>query len=178
MQSEARYRYDCLGRRIGKEVTRNGQTERITFLWQGLRLLQEQQPQLRSLYNYEPDSYAPLASIDSDPEQPERPGKCYWFHTDQIGTPQELTDAEGQVVWRAYYKAWGGLEALSPNGVEQNLRFQGQYHDRETGCTTIRFGITIRGWGGLRRRIRLGWWGGSIYTSMRQTLWVGSIRLD
>ncbi|MCX2890615.1 DUF6531 domain-containing protein [Pseudomonas sp. DCB_BI] len=133
LQSEARYRYDCLGRRIGKEVTRNGQTGRITFLWQGLRLLQEQQPQLRSLYIYEPDSYAPLARIDSDPEQPERPGKCYWFHTDQIGTPQELTDAEGQVVWRAYYKAWGELEALSPNGVEQNLRFQGQYHDRETG---------------------------------------------
>ncbi|PYB76320.1 hypothetical protein DMX11_11740 [Pseudomonas sp. LB-090624] len=75
MQSEARYRYDCLGRRIGKEVTRNSQTERSTFLWQGLRLLQEQQPQLRSLYLYEPDSYAPLARIDSDPEQPERPGK-------------------------------------------------------------------------------------------------------
>jgi RHS repeat-associated protein len=37
------------------------------------------------------------------------------------------------VVWRAYYKAWGGLEALSPNLVEQNLRFQGQYHDRESG---------------------------------------------
>ena len=30
-------------------------------------------------------------------------------------------------------KRGGGLEALSPNVVEQNLRFQGQYHDRETG---------------------------------------------
>ncbi|WP_123726570.1 RHS repeat-associated core domain-containing protein [Pseudomonas protegens] len=44
-----------------------------------------------------------------------------------------MTDAQGHVVWRAYYKAWGGLEALSPNTVEQNLRFQGQYHDRESG---------------------------------------------
>ncbi|WP_256679534.1 RHS repeat domain-containing protein [Pseudomonas sp. Fl4BN1] len=44
-----------------------------------------------------------------------------------------MTDADGHVVSRAYYKAWGGLEALSPNVVEQNLRFKGQYHDRETG---------------------------------------------
>ena len=88
---------------------------------------------MRSLYVYEPDNYAPLARIDSDLARPERPPKRYYFHTDQVGTPQELTDAEGQVVWRAYYKAWGGLEALSPNVVEQNLRFQGQYHDRETG---------------------------------------------
>ncbi|MNE00815.1 putative deoxyribonuclease RhsC [compost metagenome] len=133
LQSEAHYRYDSLGRRIGKDVTRNGDYQRTEFLWQGLRLLQEQQPLLRSLYVYEPDSHAPLARIDSDPELPERHARRYYFHTDQVGTPQELTDAEGHVVWRAYYKAWGGLEALSPNLVEQNLRFQGQYHDRETG---------------------------------------------
>ncbi|WP_426197336.1 RHS domain-containing protein [Pseudomonas sp. NFXW11] len=29
--------------------------------------------------------------------------------TDQIGTPQAMTDAEGHVVWCVYYKAWGGL---------------------------------------------------------------------
>ncbi|WP_430962780.1 PAAR domain-containing protein [Pseudomonas juntendi] len=48
---------------------------KVFYNGQGLRLLQEQQAQLRSLYLYEPDSYAPLARIDSDPEQPERPGK-------------------------------------------------------------------------------------------------------
>ena len=68
-----------------------------------------------------------------DPELPKRDVRYYYFHTDPIGTPQEMTNAEGHVVWRAYYKAWGGLEALSPNLVEQNLRFQGQYHDRESG---------------------------------------------
>lgn len=133
LRSEARYHYDALGRRIGKHVTQDGQAEETRFLWQGLRLLQEQQPQLHSLYLYEPGSYAPLARIDTDPELPERDARHYYFHTDQIGTPQEMTNAEGHVVWRAYYKAWGGLEALSPNLVEQNLRFQGQYHDRESG---------------------------------------------
>ncbi|POA89979.1 RHS repeat-associated core domain-containing protein [Pseudomonas protegens] len=133
LRSEARYHYDALGRRIAKAVTQSGQTQDTTFLWQGLRLLQEQQPQRHSTYVYETESYALLARIDTDPTLPDHPGQTYYFHTDQIGTPQEMTDAQGHVVWRAYYKAWGGLEALSPNTVEQNLRFQGQYHDRESG---------------------------------------------
>jgi len=136
LYNQAHYHYDALGRRIEKQVTYyprgNPQTKKTTFLWQGLRLLQEQQPQRHSTYAYEPDSYAPLARIDHDPTRPEQPGQVYYFHNDQIGTPQEMTNAEGQVVWRAYYKAWGGLEALTQN-PEQNLRFQGQYHDRETG---------------------------------------------
>jgi RHS repeat-associated protein len=37
------------------------------------------------------------------------------------------------MVWRAYYKTWGALEALAPREIEQNLRFQGQYYDIETG---------------------------------------------
>ncbi len=132
-QNEARYAYDSLGRRIRKEVTRDGDTQKTDFLWQGLRLLQERNPELSSLYVYEPSSYAPLARIDNNPEHPDQEHKRYYFHTDQIGTPQEVTDADGHIVWRAWYKAWGSLEALSPNAIEQNLRFQGQYHDRETG---------------------------------------------
>ena len=37
------------------------------------------------------------------------------------------------MVWRAHYKTWGALEALAPREIEQNLRFQGQYYDAETG---------------------------------------------
>ncbi|MET0786404.1 MAG: RHS repeat-associated core domain-containing protein, partial [Paenisporosarcina sp.] len=44
-----------------------------------------------------------------------------------------MTDREGQIVWQATYKAWGSLERLDVNEVEQNLRFQGQYFDDETG---------------------------------------------
>ena len=58
--------------------------------------------------------------------------KVYYFHTDQIGTPLELTDSEGESVWQATYRSWGEIEQLTVNGVEQNLRFQGQYFDRET----------------------------------------------
>ena len=80
--------------------------------------------------------------------------KVYYFHTDQVGMPQELTNAQGQLVWQASYKTWGAtaaeeweIKTLSGNSVHQldvgdtpdqsdqhqNLRFQGQYLDRETG---------------------------------------------
>ncbi|WP_162889052.1 RHS repeat-associated core domain-containing protein, partial [Pseudomonas syringae] len=37
------------------------------------------------------------------------------------------------IVWQAKYRAWGAVEKLVVNEVEQNLRFQGQYFDVETG---------------------------------------------
>ncbi|WP_192874902.1 RHS repeat domain-containing protein, partial [Pseudomonas syringae] len=105
--------------------------EHKRFLWQGLRMLREESPGQSSLYIYEPGSYAPLARVDE--KEGEVENKVYYFHTDQIGTPLEMTDAEGQIVWQAKYRAWGAVEKLVVNEVEQNLRFQGQYFDAETG---------------------------------------------
>ncbi len=58
--------------------------------------------------------------------------KVYYFHTDQIGTPLELPDSEGKIVWQATYRSWGAIEQLTIDQVEQNLRFQGQYFDAES----------------------------------------------
>ena len=130
LESVGTYRYDSLGRRLGKTSTVDGKTQHKNFLWQGLRLLREETPGQSSLYLYEPGSYAPLARVDQA-EGGEQ--TLYYFHTDQIGTPLEMTDREGRIVWQATYKAWGALERLEVNEVEQNLRFQGQYFDDETG---------------------------------------------
>nr|WP_149658779.1 RHS repeat-associated core domain-containing protein [Pseudomonas sp. ANT_J12] len=130
LESTGAYRYDSLGRRVAKVSEVNGVTEQKHFLWQGLRMLREETPGQSSLYIYEPGSYAPLARVDQA-EGGEQ--TLYYFHTDQIGTPLEMTDREGQIVWQATYKAWGALETLAVNEVEQNLRFQGQYFDDETG---------------------------------------------
>ena len=130
LQSTGAYRYDSLGRRVAKVSEVNGKTEHKHFLWQGLRMLREERPGQSSLYVYEPGSYAPLARVDQAEGEEQ---KLYYFHTDQIGTPLELTDREGQIVWQATYKAWGSVEKLTVNAVEQNLRFQGQYFDDETG---------------------------------------------
>ncbi len=67
--------------------------------------------------------------------------KVYYFHTDQIGTPLELMDSEGEIVWQATYRSWGAIEQLSISNIEQNLQFQGQYFDNETQLhyNTFRF---------------------------------------
>ena len=80
--------------------------------------------------------------------------EVYYFHTDQVGLPEELSNAQDQIIWQAQYKTWGSTveerwEARRLHGAkvqgqtegdipqgdrqEQNLRFQGQYLDRETG---------------------------------------------
>ncbi|WP_196481780.1 RHS repeat-associated core domain-containing protein, partial [Burkholderia stagnalis] len=61
-----------------------------------------------------------------------------YYHCDQIGTPQEVTDEAGEIAWSARYKAWGEArevigEAARKAGIENPLRFAGQYFDRETG---------------------------------------------
>ena len=94
-------------------------------------MLREETPWQSSLYVYEPGSYAPLARLDQNEGEEEK--KLYYFHTDQIGTPLEMTDVEGSIVWQATYKAWGEVEGFVVSEVEQNLRFQGQYFDDETG---------------------------------------------
>jgi RHS repeat-associated protein len=138
LESRGEYRYDSLGRRVGKRAEINGELEQKRFLWQGLRMLREETPGQNILYLYEPGSYAPLARVDRVEGEGQ---KVYYFHTDQIGTPLELTDSEGEIVWQATYRSWGAVEQLPVNKVEQNLRFQGQYFDRETGLhyNTFRF---------------------------------------
>ncbi|TCP79941.1 RHS repeat-associated protein [Pseudomonas putida] len=138
LESQGEYRYDSLGRRVAKQAEINGELEQKRFLWQGLRMLREETPGQNILYLYEPGSYAPLARVDQVEGEEQ---KLYYFHTDQIGTPLELTDSEGKIVWQATYRSWGAIEQLAINEVEQNLRFQGQYFDGETAFhyNTLRY---------------------------------------
>ncbi|VVO63827.1 hypothetical protein PS850_00957 [Pseudomonas fluorescens] len=115
LESTGDYRYDSLGWRVVKVSAVNGVIKQKRFLLQGLRLLREETPGQSSLYLYEPGSYAPLARVDQA-EGGEQ--KLYYFHTDQIGTPLEMTDREGRIVWQATYKAWGSVEKLEVNEVE------------------------------------------------------------
>ncbi|WP_269764308.1 RHS repeat-associated core domain-containing protein, partial [Burkholderia ubonensis] len=61
-----------------------------------------------------------------------------FYQNDHLGTPQELLDESGKVVWLGRYRAWGGEKTVwqaqpEPNEAGNPIRFPGQYHDDETG---------------------------------------------
>lgn len=99
-----------------------------------MRLAQENRPEgISSLYIYsDPGSYEPLARLDKAGK--EGPNRILYFHTDVNGAPEEMMDSNGKIVWETGYQVWGNtIQEKDHGGVEQNLRYRGQYLDRETG---------------------------------------------
>ncbi|WP_192558459.1 RHS repeat-associated core domain-containing protein [Pseudomonas allokribbensis] len=120
-------------------------------------------------YIFEPGSFVPVAqalrhqpihlsgqpdysdsySLDDDPLWNHKPAALpfemlAWYQCDHLGTPQELTDQQGNTAWSAQYKAWGEIreqrsEWAQQQGLTNPIRFQGQYHDHETGLHYNRY---------------------------------------
>jgi RHS repeat-associated protein len=165
---QAIYMYDALGRRIAKvsdavvpwnsnagsgwaEMERKRLNAEFgygftLYGWDGDSLAYETSRDKRTTthYVYEPDSFTPLMQaigamgLDDTAAAPAAFGSVAYYHCDQIGTPQELSDAAGEVAWSAHYKAWGEAkevisEAAQRAGIRSPLRFAGQYFDHETG---------------------------------------------
>ncbi|WP_434058583.1 RHS repeat-associated core domain-containing protein, partial [Escherichia coli] len=135
--SETRYRYDALGRRISKATygrhTDQREQRRTTFVWEGFRLLQETTWQGKRTYLYDAEQpYTPVAAITGRGESQ----KIWYYHTDLTGTVQEVTAADGRLVWAGYQAGFGENRGdISNSGAyfEQGLRLPGQYYDEETG---------------------------------------------
>ena len=72
-------------------------------------------------------------------------GEAFAVHTDHLGTPRQLTNANNNPVWQLAYSAFGDnqpttssnkFQAVSaPNALKFNLRFPGQYFDSESGLS-------------------------------------------
>ncbi|MFC4159048.1 RHS repeat-associated core domain-containing protein [Chitinimonas lacunae] len=80
--------------------------------------------------------------------QPSGSVQIRYYHCDHLGTPRELSDQQGRLVWAAEYKAWGNtvrveypdvVDKAEQEEIQQPLRFQGQYYDNETGLHYNRF---------------------------------------
>ncbi|MFT0476956.1 RHS repeat-associated core domain-containing protein, partial [Pseudomonas antarctica] len=122
----ASYRYDPFGRRISK--TFDGIT--TEFFWQGDKLIAEHHADRHRSYLYEPDSFRPLVLLEGFGPQDTQP---FHYQLDHLGTPQELTAPDGEIVWSAHYRAYGEIARLDISKVDNPLRFQGQYFDQESG---------------------------------------------
>ncbi|WP_370292083.1 polymorphic toxin type 46 domain-containing protein [Thalassolituus sp.] len=128
------YQYDALGRRIRKvhKDESGNVTGGTEFYWNDDVLLSEQSADITAeqqgdskVYVFEPGTFKPLAFVQR--------GEINHYHLDHLGTPQEITNANGELVWTAQYKAYGSLALAAVQQVENNLRFQGQYYDEESG---------------------------------------------
>ncbi|WP_460137712.1 RHS repeat-associated core domain-containing protein [Pseudomonas sp. S1_E04] len=122
----ASYRYEPFGRRISKTV--DGIT--TEFFWQGDKLIAEHNADRHRSYLYEPNSFRPLVLLEGFGPKDTKP---YHYQLDHLGTPQELTDPEGDIVWSAHYRAYGEIARLDVGKIDNPLRFQGQYLDEESG---------------------------------------------
>jgi RHS repeat-associated protein len=123
----ATYGYNALNQRVMKTV--NGVSTNYTYGRNG-ELLSEAANDANGNTEYVYLNGAPLAVI--------RQGNVYYLHTDQLGTPRTMTDANQKVVWRWDSDPFGvGAANDDPDGdgvkVTMNLRFAGQYYDAESG---------------------------------------------
>ena len=168
---------DALSQRIEKQkqhsqAGRNHYTETTQYGWDGDTLAYESTNLYTKHYVYENGSFVPLIQAtyrqqinqhqtpswehgydyDKDPlwhtAQKANPFDRVWFyHCDHLGTPQEMSDQTGTIVWSANYKAWGECKTENHTKrdiwdseiITNNIRFQGQYYDDETGLHYNRY---------------------------------------
>jgi RHS repeat-associated protein len=126
---EWRYQYDAFGRRVAKA----GPTGEVRFLWRGHSLIHELDP-LRAettSWVFGTDPFIPIARVKGD--------SYHSIVTDHLGTAREMIDKQGAVVWRLGYKSFGEGTPDAATGDSCPFRFQGQYHDAETGLHYNRF---------------------------------------
>lgn len=119
------FRYDAFGRRTAK-ITSEGETG---FLWDRDVLLSEKKNYLDAI-EYVHAGFVPIAKI--------RNSEIETYHTDYLGTPKEVTSLSGELVWQGTYDEYGHVKEVVKKS-DQNIRFQGQYEDDETGLFYNRF---------------------------------------
>ena len=141
------YHYDPFGRRIGKKQIQPATTTKkwygarekptnVDYLWSGNLLVEEKKrfadgTEQTVQYHYEQDSFRPLAQ--------EVNGELQYIVTDHLGTPKELLNEKGDLLWKSRHKLWGEVIEISQwvkpenRGNTCDLRFQGQIEDQETG---------------------------------------------
>ena len=180
IKTQTVYHYDAFGRRIAKQsevrqlsnhqgrLTQSSKTQykHTHMLWDSDLPIQEYSDTHVYTTVYDQGSFKPVArliwlrddlpkvandNIDSiDHHQDSSVIQVYHYHNDQLGTPNELTNRQGEVVWLADYEAWGNtakviyseskLEELKVSKEHlQPIRFQGQHFDTETGLHYNRF---------------------------------------
>ncbi|WP_330750134.1 RHS repeat-associated core domain-containing protein [Burkholderia diffusa] len=136
--ARSEYEYDALGRRVAKHHTQaDGARQTTLFMWDGDWMMQEVRTGRTShedwavTYVSHPDHEGPLTRLAD--------GQAWHYVTDHLGTPQELYDEQREVVWAVDLSAYGWTTSRLAHGVDNPIRFPGQYYDEESGLHYNRF---------------------------------------
>jgi len=121
----ASYYYDPFGRRLYKET--NGSRTYFMYAEEGLVAELDNAGNVTQSYGYTPQS-----TYGTSPLYTKTNAGYAYYQLDHLGTPQQLVNKTGQVVWKAKSKSFGET-FVEVNTVTNNLRFPGQYYDAETG---------------------------------------------
>jgi len=121
----AQYYYDPFGRRLWKDVD----GARTYYVYSDEGLIGEYDNTGTQLRSY---GWAPQSQWSTDPLFVKQDNTYYWYLNDHLGTPQQIIDTSGKVVWSGVYDSFGNCQIQTAD-ILNNLRFAGQYHDAETG---------------------------------------------
>jgi len=114
------YAFGPFGRRWLKQ--NNITSVANNFYWSGSNMVGETDGSTTRRYVLA--GITPIAFIEA--------GEIYHYTKDHLGTAHEVIDDNSNLVWQGDYSSFGEVvETVSI--VENNLRFAGQYHDRESG---------------------------------------------
>jgi RHS repeat-associated protein len=123
--SQTEYAYDALGRRVRKRSAHGASV----FYWDQSRLLAEKREDSSEFTEYwftQNRLTAPICRTNGTRRE--------YYLNDHLGSPQEIINDRGEVVWSATLAPYGRMEATpNANRVANPVRLPGQYHDEETG---------------------------------------------
>jgi len=120
----AEYFYDAFGRRVKKIVS--GAVTCFHYDTQG-NLISETEGDGSPLRDYVYQN----GCLTAMKLYGEKAG-VYYVICDHLGTPQQIVNTAGAVVWKAAYLPFGKAQILIET-IMCNIRFPGQYYDSETG---------------------------------------------
>lgn len=122
----ATYTYNGLGQRVKKEV---GEDATIYHYDLDGKLIAESLPNGTTTKEYLYMGKVRIAMVEFGAEGE----TVYHYLNDRLGSPEILTDANGTVVWEAWYEPFGEAHIHPSSSVVNNHRLPGQYFDHETG---------------------------------------------
>lgn len=128
------YAYDMFARRLSKK----GPSRQICFVWDGEVVLHEAIETFQAgtdvvQWEFAPDEFTPIGKFEN--------GNEYLCLNDTNGAPKELLSRNGKVSWNSDISVYGRdiIKRDPPAEIDCPIRFQGQWHDLETGFFYNRF---------------------------------------